>query len=300
MPTNPLLATKNPDILLARIKREFPGLAWNRSKYIDVGWDHEVMQLDDKYIFRFPNSPEYLSVLKDEVGLLTYLSSGFKARMPNYSYVAQDFSFGGYEMLPGEELGLARFNNLTEVQQEKLAQIIADFLSNLHSINVTELAEFNIGTENDSAGYGNTASEAEEYLKPNLSYDEFRPIAEMLEDIIPIQEYSQPARLIHGDVAPKHLIWDMATETVGFIDFSDRVVSDPAYDFAELYTYGEPFVNKVYEFYLGPDKDEHFLTRAKMYMKAIGVHSLANTYRTEKIQRDEAMRLLEIGRNLTI
>lgn len=299
MPTDSSLATKNPSILLERIKQSFPKLHWDNFTFIDVGWDHEVIQLDNKYIFRFPNSPEYRSVLRDEIRLLSFLSEHISTLIPNYSHVSQDFGFGGYPMLPGESVSLESFDAMSEDDQKIFACEVADFLSELHSVDVNQLAEFNVRPELDFAGYADVNDEANKYLKPNLPAKEYKKIEDVLLNIEQAKQYSQPACLIHGDIAPKHIIWDAGTKKVGFIDFSDRSISDPAYDFAELYTYGEPFVDNVYAFYKSSHKNEWFLLRAKAYIKAIGVHSLANTYRTDKIQSDEAKRLLKIGMGLS-
>lgn len=298
MPTNPVLATKDSSVLLDRIRQSFPDLNWKEFKFIDAGWDHEVIQLDDKYIFRFPNSHEYLSVLKDEIKLLAYLADHTQARIPRYSYVANDASFAGYSMVPGQELGLEDFNSLDPVERETVANNVAEFLSDLHTTNTTELSDFNIGSEKPFGGYDDVDDEALEYIKPSLSDNEYIPIDVMLKDIAGAQKYPQPARLTHGDIAPRHLLWD--GKAVGFIDFSDRSISDPAVDFAELYTYGEGFVQRVYELYRGPDKASYFLDRAKAYMKAIGIHALANAYRSGRITHGEAMRLVQIGVSLQV
>jgi aminoglycoside phosphotransferase (APT) family kinase protein len=298
VPTNPILAAKDPSILLNRIKQAFPELTWHESKFIDAGWDHEVIQLDDKYIFRFPNSHEYLPVLKDEIKLLAYLENHTQARIPKYRYVAEDASFAGYNMLSGQELSLAAFTSLDAEKHEIIAKNIADFLSDLHSVSLDDLTSFNIGPEKPFGGYDDVEELALRHIKPNLSADEYLDIDKLLKDIKRVQIYPQPARLTHGDIAPKHLLWD--GKTVGFIDFSDRSISDPAMDFAELYTYGEAFTSRVYELYHGPDKTLHFLDRAKAYMKAIGIHALVNVYRSDRITYEEAMQLVQIGAPLQI
>lgn len=272
---------------------------WDNYAFIDVGWDHEVIQLDDKYIFRFPNSSEYQSVLRDEIRLLSYLSDRITTLIPNYTYVPQDFSFGGYPMLQGESVSPELFRSMPEDIQDMFAGEVASFLSDLHAVDVNELTEFNISYEAEFAGYANVGAEASKYLKPNLSAAEYGSIRDMLIDIEYAKQSTQPSCLIHGDIAPKHIIWNVETKSIGLIDFSDRSISDPAYDFAELYTYGEPFVNKVYTLYKSPNKNEKFLPRAKAYMKAIGIHSIASTYRTNKMKYDEAMRLLKIGTALS-
>ena len=300
MPTERTLATKDPAVLLNRIKREFPELSWDSYKFIDAGWDHEVIQLDNNYIFRFPNSREYLSVLRDEIGLLEYLGAHTKARIPQYSFIAQDFSFAGYPMLPGTELSPEILSTLPEAQRNKAAKDIADFLTDLHSTNIDDLSKFNTETEASFGGYDDVDKLALEYLKPNLPADDYAMINDMVSDIAKVKTYPHTDRLTHWDIAPKHLIWDSDNEVVGFIDFSDRAIADPAFDFAELYTYGEAFVDKVYELYQGADKQPQFLLRAKAYMKAIGIKSLVNTYLTDKITHDEGMRLIRIGAALQI
>lgn len=300
MPTKPVFATNNPEVLLDRIKKEFPKITWNEYKFINVGWDHEVIQLDNKYIFRFPNSKEYLPVLRGEIELLDYLGSKTKSRIPQYNYVAKDFSFGGYKILPGKELSLESFNSLYEGQQDIIAKDIADFLSDLHSIPLKELERFGISSEKPFGGYETVDEFAIKYLKPNLSSKDYDTVSEMVNDFNRVKRYRQPDCLTHGDIAPKHLIWDDPNEVVGFIDFSDRSISDPAIDFAELYTYGEGFVERVYKLYESPYKHPQFLTRAKAYMKAIGINSLVNTYRTDRISTPEAMELLNIGAGLKI
>jgi aminoglycoside 2''-phosphotransferase len=162
------------------------------------------------------------------------------------------------------------------------------------------LALFNVGEEKPFGGYNDVDNLAKEYLEPNLSHEEYESIVKMLKSIESIKKYPQPSRLTHGDIAPKHLIWDFESKAIGFIDFSDRSISDPALDFAELYTYGEDFVSKVYQQYNGPDKGDNFLIRARAYLIAIGVNLLVNNYRTDKTEYDKAVELLEIGKNLDI
>ena len=248
MPTNPLLATRDPQLLIARIKNGFPDLIWGRYKFIDLGWDHEIIQLDEKYICRFPNSYEYLPMLRYEIDLLTFLATKTKSQIPHYSFIALDHSFGGYEMLPGVPLSPELFNSIGSRAQDIIAKNIADFLTDFHSIDVVELTKFNISAEKPFGSDDDIHELALTHLKSNLSTSQYAPIQAMLEDIDKATKYEQPGRLTHGDIAPKHLIWDHLNEILGFIDFSDRCVSDPALDFAELYTYGEKFVNKVYSF----------------------------------------------------
>jgi hypothetical protein len=59
----------------------------------------------------------------------------------------------------------------------------------------------------------------------------------------------------------EHLLWDGRERRLGVIDFSDMNLSDVAFDFAELYEYGDDFVKGVYRRYSG-QRDHLFLERA--------------------------------------
>lgn len=49
---------------LQKIKKEFPNLSWKNYQFVNHGYDHAVIILDRKIIFRFPKSNEYKKLLK--------------------------------------------------------------------------------------------------------------------------------------------------------------------------------------------------------------------------------------------
>ncbi len=59
---------------LKKIKRYFPEIKFKNSKLIEKGWDHDVIVLDNKYIFRFPKKEKYQERLKSEMKFLKYLA----------------------------------------------------------------------------------------------------------------------------------------------------------------------------------------------------------------------------------
>jgi aminoglycoside phosphotransferase (APT) family kinase protein len=71
--------------------------------------------------------------------------------------------------------------------------------------------------------------------------------------------------LLHGDLAPWHLICDAAGEVVAVLDFMGPVVAEPAIDFGRLVQHwGEGFGEMVLEHYKGPI-DANFRRRMKIY-----------------------------------
>src|SRR5476651_1776575 len=113
----------DPIELLGRIKEAFPDISWSKYQYLDEGWDHEVIILDDKLVFRFPNDPEYLKLLKTEIKVLHDLQPLVSSvNIPNYSYMASNYLFAGYQFLEGHTLTLAYFDTLSATDHAVIAK----------------------------------------------------------------------------------------------------------------------------------------------------------------------------------
>lgn len=287
MPTVKNLAAKDPEVLLRRIKAGFPELTWQAYTFLDHGWDHEVIILDNKLVFRFPNSSEYLAAFKDEAKLLAYIHTKTRTPIPNYTYVAQDVSFGGYEIVHGIEFTATVFQGLTVKQQQSVAGQIANFLTALHTIPLEDLKQFNVSHENSTDDFKKLRQRAGDYLPAVLSSNDYRVAITILESVEKWATGQLPKTLTHGDIASAHLLWNEATEHIGVIDFSDRSISDPAGDFAELYAYGEAFIKTVYAQYT-EQPDDTLLKRAKDYYKRIGVYLMVDSFLTDKITFEDA------------
>ncbi len=277
--------------LLGQIHKEFPELKWERYNYLNNGWDHEVIILDDKLAFRFPNSPEYLRVLEDEIALLHFLGAKVKIKIPQYKYVASDHSFAGYQLIKGAELTESVFGTLSEQGRSNIAEQLAGFFTILHTLDVNEMVEqYHVAHERPLEE--RLKSLSEEFLKPNLSVEEYRKVEGVIAETEQIDYTKVPHVLTHSDISPKHIIWNSEDKSVGVIDFSDRCIGDPAGDFTELYLYSPEFVEQVYDLYRGP-KDPEFLNRAKIHLRRVGVHMMAHSFKNQKISFEEAKRIFD-------
>lgn len=265
----------DPSTLLKRIKHIFPDLNWGSYIYIDEGWDHEVIILDNRVVFRFPNDDQYS--LKNEIMVLDKLNPLVNLAIPTYSYVAPDFSFAGYELVAGRPLSKQLFDELTADDRSVLAKQLADFLSILHQLptNADYLSEV---AQSDIKQYqAEMKQQADQYLKPVLIPEDFSLVQKIIDDIDKLLAQALPTAFLHGDIYNRHLLWDGGTRQLGIIDFSDMNIGDPAYDFAELYEYGQDFVKETYEFYTGP-KDKLFLERAWTYQRWVGVFMMTDHF----------------------
>ena len=280
---------KDVEVLLTRIRGAFPGLTWQNYRYNDDGWDHEVVILDERIVFRFPNDDDYRGQLKREIEILRKLSSAVSARIPDYAYIAPDVSFAGYNMIPGEVLTVQKFKMYPEETQAEIIRQLAEFLTQIHRTD----HPFMNRLENSMHEYhAELKQQAEQFLKSKLSDQDYRYVQEIIEDTDELLKRNLPATYIHGDLYHNHLLWDEQARKLGVIDFSDMELGDPAKDVSELYEYGKEFARAVYEQYRGP-KDNTFLQRAWTYQRWIGVFMMVDHFINDKMPFEDSREIFD-------
>ncbi len=273
--------TGNTELLLAKIHSQFPELQWSSYTYITEGWDHEVILLDNQIVFRFPLDEEYTESLKTEIEILHKLRSIVDIDIPNYKYIADDYSFAGYPIIGGSELTKSNFDSLDSEVRHNIAQQLADFLSAIHTAK-TNGYDFNeVPVSYFSKDQQDVKDLAIEHLKKVLTPKEIEEVHSILAEVDAMRSSDIPKVFIHGDVYSRHLLWDSDNSKLGIIDFSDMSTDDPAIDFAELHEYGRDFVQLVYELYRGP-KDSTFLDRSWQYQKWISVYMMTDHFVNKK------------------
>lgn len=283
---------RDPEVLLALITKNFPEVSWNSYKYIDEGWDHEVIILDNKLVFRFPNDDEYLEHLQNELKVLPRLLSLVKARIPDYKFVAPDSTCAGYELVPGETITKEYFDSLSAEERASLASQLAEFMSTMHTL-IKKGHDFSSVVPSDMTEHQEQLREqAVKYLKGTLTGQEYAAAEEIIKDTDTVLARGHPIVFLHGDMYQRHLLWDQNSKQLGIIDFSDMNRGDPAFDFAELYEYGKDFVQEIYDQYTGP-KYAGFLERAWTYQRWVGVFMMVDHFLWGKTSFTEAREIFD-------
>ena len=257
-----------PEMLLQKIKQEFPKLKWEDYELVTIGWDFDVVILDKKTVFRFPKEKDSVNDLKKEITLLKYLNSRLSVNIPNYCYVASDTTFAGYNYLDGRELTISRYKELDLHQKELLQKKIADFLSSLHNTPIVILKKYKTGVGKPEKFFEWLTCDTEKYVFPKLHKKEIKYINEHFDALRDSLNDKYSPVLVHGDLTEGHILWDNKTNKLSIIDFSDHHIGDPAMDFSGLLGFGEKFIDSVYNLYLGP-KDENLLYRARLNYKTL-------------------------------
>jgi aminoglycoside 2''-phosphotransferase len=88
---------------LDKIRTHFPGISFLDVREETAGWDNHILILDEKWLFRFPLRDDCRVRFRVEVELLRHLAAEMPVPVPDYTYLADDRTFGGYCMLQGTE-----------------------------------------------------------------------------------------------------------------------------------------------------------------------------------------------------
>ena len=273
--------------LLERIAHAFPELSWRSYTYIDEGWDHEVVILDDSLVFRFPTDDEYREKLQNEIEILEYFKKRTTVTIPEYIYMPPIKDFAGYSKIPGLQLSKDRFDALSKIEQDDIARQLASFLSVIHTENITKPVFKKVSASYLEADQKEVKAQIDRNLKSHISDQDLEIVTGIVREVDGLITQKLPRVFIHNDVYSRHLLWDDGKRRLGLIDFSDMSIDDPAIDFAELHEYGFDFVRQVYDFYAGP-KDQTFLERAWIYQKWIAVYMMTDYFENHKTSFEEA------------
>lgn len=288
---------------LEKIKTHFPEVSLENAKLLTKGWDHDVVILGDKLVFRFPKRDEYNDRFKAEIKLLRYLAPKMPVPTPDYRYIPDDLSFGGYKMVPGVEMTSEIFNKFSDTHKEAIAEQLGKFLSVMHATPIETAKGF--GFEEDESGYfwsknytERTLKDAREKVFPKLNQEEIQWIEHQFARYLSLL-FDFDTALIHSDFTDDHIFVNASQGVVtGVIDFADTEFSDPALDFAGTWYYGNSFPQQVLNYY-AHKTDIDFLKRSKFPVLVNMVHHMLEfengktdrpyTFDSERIKLNERM-----------
>lgn len=269
------------------LEAQFPNLAPLRLELMAGGDDFHVWLVNGKWIFRFPRRGSIERKLEWERLLLPALASSLKAvpiRTPDYEKVgirSQQFRFFfvGYRLIPGVSADSISRKSLDKHQ---LPRLLGRTIGRMHSMDSKMVAAAGVPKDRRTprqllARVQIRTHEILPILPPAL----LRSTKDYLYGAVETpQRYSGPARLIHNDLCPDHLLIDPATgRLIGLIDFSDAALGDPAIDFAPLYDCrGWDLILEVSSWY-DESCDPQFELRVRSFARILSPEWLADAAR---------------------
>ncbi|TYS14153.1 aminoglycoside phosphotransferase family protein [Rossellomorea vietnamensis] len=247
--------------LIDIIKRTNPDIQINEIQTNTNGWDNDILILNNKVVFRFPKSKEVAVKVKDEVSLINRLQlENPLVKLPKYESVYLDGEFKGvrYDYLEGDSLSDFEVINLIKPQN---AEIIGDFLTKLHSINLSEFKGAKILPIHTKEYWEDLYNSVEALVFPCIKQSQKIEINNLFNDFFSNSNFSTTKKvLIHGDLTIANILFQKDKGLVsGIIDFTDAQAGDPAFDFAGLYwSLGPDFTAEVLSYYQVKDNGSIF------------------------------------------
>lgn len=234
------------------------------STQIHHGDDFFVVEINHKWMFRFPRSQAAPAVLEIEKKFLAEFAPLSPVPIPVYEFQGSDFA--GYRKIEGLLLSPSRYNALAFERRKRIVHQISAFLSVLHGFPVkrARLMGMSVGWD----GWRENAFQTfKTEIATRLSHKAIHNAMGCFEEIL--SKTYNPV-VIHGDFYPKdHLFFDpQQQELCGIIDFGDLTIEDPAIDLKNiLSSFGIEVLTEVLENYHGP-ADAAMIERMRLLIRA--------------------------------
>ena len=252
-----------------RVQALMPNLTIEQLELNQEGLVNDVVIVNRQWVFRFAKTKRAAEILVIELRILDLVRPHVELPVPQPSYTGKGIVV--YPLLTGQPLLRENVLALDAQSQQRLADQLGAFLFQLHTLPqaaltgdlpttlapVTRSAWLDIQTRFQDKAYP--------LLLPHQIKWVERLFATALENP---NFFDYPPTLIHGDLAPYHILFDPRESRIdGIIDFGVAGLGDPASDIGSLITcYGEMFVAKMQGAY--PGLAQH-LPRARFYAQSI-------------------------------
>ena len=238
------------------IESEF-GLTVNDIFVLGQGLDSIAYLADHEYIFKRSKHDGERSRLKKEIQVLNYLKGKITLQIPDIEYYSEEWGVCGYKEIKGDKLTPAIYKNMTDGEKDRLAQDIALFLKEMHSVPFPDIDDLELNIIDDYKKDYDTVREMIYNKIPDSSKEYLDNLYKKILNDKRISQYVKA--LCHNDLSCNHIIIQN-NKAVGIIDFGDVSITDRDKDFVYLLEdsyqeIGREFGIKVLEYYDHSNKD---------------------------------------------
>jgi len=254
------------DIYEQRIHNIFPELSIENISLNDEGLNNDIVKVNNELIFRFPKHKNAVEQLNQEVKILELIKDYITLDVPTLFY--QDWEILGYFMICGVTLSKDILIGLEEQKIQFVAEQLATFLKELHSVPNDKILERDIpnaDVPNKYEDWIDLYERLNDAVFPHLMSHTQEWAKNHFESFLDSKSnFEYEPKLIHGDLGAYHIMFDKQKDCIsGIIDFGTAGLGDPAMDIAILiYTYGESFLSRFYKIY---PEIPSYLKRARFY-----------------------------------
>lgn len=225
------------------LQEKFPSLGEIKNiQFIGEGWDNKIY-LVNQMIFRFPRRKAAIKLMERESFLLNHLPKFTDIKTPYIKYIGKatsnhPYPCQGYEMIKGRSGYQA---NLSMKDRNKNIDILANFLKQLHNIDVIHAHEMGVVAQGTSSrsNIEDTIKVLNERVEKIILHKIININKFCLADEINIvKNLNLPAEqcFVHGDLDSRHLIFE-GDKLTGIIDWGDTDITNRAVDLDILWTF---------------------------------------------------------------
>jgi aminoglycoside 2''-phosphotransferase len=235
-----------------RIQDSLPALTITSLQVDCDGLMNDVMIANQELVFRFPKNDQARQALAKEIRILDLVRLYVDLPVPQVEHQEDDWMM--YRLILGRGLHREDILRQDETTQERLAEQVAVFLQQLHSIPGEEIERHALNAPAGVRGledWTQLYQEVQIQLFPLLMTHarewvggHFSPLLDGSLDLDFVPAF------IHGDLGPYHFLYDPEERCLrGVIDFGSAGLGDPADDFANvIHGLGEGFLRKMLKY----------------------------------------------------
>jgi aminoglycoside phosphotransferase (APT) family kinase protein len=233
----------------------FPDLADRQFTLAESGLDNLVLDVEGEWIVRLPRRANIEQHFAGEVALLAELGDVLSVPVPRPEFSPNNRARAvRYRKLVGTRLD----EHLDGPHRLALADRLGRFLGELHGFPASRARELGVRAydppswlEQFRIFYANARLRAFPLLNPR----ERKRAAELIESyVVDDAKLMFTPSLMHGDLAPEHVLCNTAGLITGVIDWTDARIGDPAVDLAWLvHGTDNEFAGAVLDSYSGND-----------------------------------------------
>ena len=287
------------EIAAAAIAARFPRVDVSRLEYLGSGWEFDAYRTADDWVFRFPRHVDAATVFDAEQRVHDLIRGVLPATLvvPRVELIGEPTAGMPLRFAGHRYIGGATVDALDRAMLPRLARDIAAALGAIHSISESDAR--NAGARQSNAFDGDRTEwipRVIEMARALRGQDAVvdQAIGWVCGVTVPSLIYVGPARFIHHDLGPEHLLADPASgRLLGILDWTDAALGDPAHDFVFLVTWrGWTFADEVIVHY-PPPVDDDFRERLRFMARLYSVLWLALAHE----QRTDVRKHIEWVRN---
>ena len=222
-----------------------PDLDLGAVRPLGSGWDFDAYEAAG-YVFRFPRRATEQARLAKELALLPWLAQQVELPHPRYAWgalhaAAFPYTFAGYAKLEGVH---ASALDPRTVDLPRLGRALGAQMQTLHAAQPPEPLRATL-TEAYEAVTARAARDGKAryiaafcaHVQPALAQ---RAARFQDDDTLLVPDVDETPVLLHDDLHVEHLLLDPddAARVVGWLDWGDACLGDPAREFAALFPWG--------------------------------------------------------------